>query len=814
MPSISVGLRLTVNVSPSIGAITSETATFTFAEPVTYGQYANGNWWVLGPVTITSITPASTLHNGLNGNGTPYTNRTVHGTMVNPGNRSFATGGLLANNTTNTVQGWDSIGSSKPRVAYSAPANVDPGATGSPLVVTTGSVVKFVSKLSGLPNGAENRPAGLDVVVLTVVDSIPAADAIRPGVSRTSKVSPCRRSQFDLSVFQNLAPTANAPTYAQALDWVDRYIETSQPDSINNPVAKGINNHREYGREIGNDLHRALLCLHLSSFTAEQKLALLSHFAAIADDLVSRAEEGGITTGAGGGNQWKKPVIAVCAAALGANAPASWLTWLSFANRNVWAEDSQIFTVSGFDIALPRFTGDGRPRSPYTQQMLGSADWGEQPLTAPDRSGSNWNAVYRWTVGYSLIGGALAVELTTGAKALWDHPEFWRYMDTVFLRRNEAYLSDAPPVFVLEMLNAYRPAKTAPPAILDAGIRDTAIWVRFDQALNETAALPSTGSFTVNVNGSPVTVSSVSIWRQNLGLTLASPVIGNDTVTLSYTAGANPVRSVDGVNIANLTNYVLTNRTDKVGGPNTAYPVVRFAPGVVRGIGGTQRIAPANSQVGTWALLKFRFAALPVAASTIFGNNAGASPIQMVMNTNGTLDVRVRSSTGTIVARFTTPTLAINTDYDLVASYDMTQTPFSAGMNLSVNGTLVGSLNATAYTQGAILGWNINPGATQQVNHSSNWTWDMGAFWLDTANRVDLNVAANRALFTSVTGGNLDILTLGDGINGTRPDIFLVGNADQWNDGGGINRGTGNKFFVTSGVTSGLVTGVSGSEWI
>lgn len=161
------------------GQVTQHGVTFTFASARPVGQYANGDYWVQGPVTITSISPASTLHNGLNGDGTSYTGRVVHGTMVNPGNRSFATGGLLANNTSNTVQGWDSVGSSKPRVTYSAAANLDPGATGSPLSVTSGSVVKFVSALSGLPNGAENRPAGLDMAVLTVVSAIPAADARR-----------------------------------------------------------------------------------------------------------------------------------------------------------------------------------------------------------------------------------------------------------------------------------------------------------------------------------------------------------------------------------------------------------------------------------------------------------------------------------------------------------------------------------------------------------------------------------------------------------------------------------------------------------
>lgn len=778
---------------------------FNLAAPRPTGQYANGDWWVLGPASITSISPASTLHNGIDGNGNAYTNRVVHGTMLNPGNRMFASGDLTSNNTGNTLQSFDTLANGVSNMVYNSAHNVDPGATGQPLTVASGSVVKFVSRLTGL--ALNNRPAGLDMVVLTVVDAIPAADAIRPGVSRAgSKASPCRLSDFNLDVFQNLASTASAPTFEQALDWVDRYIEAAYPDSINNTGAKGFNNHPEYGRDIGNNLHRALLCLHLSSFTSEQKRTLLSHLAAIADDLVARAEEGAVTLGAGGGNSWKLPTVAVCAAALGAKTPASWLIYLSNAQRMVWAENRQIFRVTGADIALPRWTADGRPRTPYTQQMLGSSEWAEAGAFQPERAGSNWNASYRDIVAYSLLPGALAVELTAGAKALWDFPEFWLYMDTVYLRRTEGSAGNSLLAFPLEMVNSYRPIKSTVPEILDAGIKNNAIWVRFDQALNETTALPPISDFLVSVNGTPVTISSLSIWRQNLGLALAAPVSGNDTVTLSYAGTINRVRTVDGVNIASMTSRVLTNRTDKVGGPNAAYPVVRFNSGVVRRLGGSGRLAPANSQRGTCAFLKFRFASLPAAQSRLFGFAGGSPALMMFMNTDGRFEVRINSASA-LVARFFTPALSPNVEYDILWSVDMTQVSGTAGINCYVN-NVQQTLNIPAFTSGATLGWNN--AATYEWNNSNNLAFEFGAFWLDPTSRVDLTSPANRARFNSITSGNLDILTRGDGITGTIPEHFHVGNADQWNDSSGINRGSGNRLFVTSG----LVTPVSGSEWV
>lgn len=791
-------------------------ATATLSNPRPVGQYANGDWWVLGPVSITSLSPAGSVQtSGTDGEGAAITSRVIHGTQVNPGNRSFATGGLTANNRSNTAQGWDSLANPiAPTAPYVASANVDPGKTGVPLAVTTGSVMKFVSRLTGLPTN--NRPAGDDMVVFTVVDTIPPADAIRPGVSRADKTSLIRRSHFDLSVFNNFTPTASAPTYATVLDWVDRYIEASQPHSINNTCAKGANNHPEYGREIGHGLHQACLALHLN-FTAEQKLTLLSHMAAIADDFVSRAEEGGWTRGEGGGNQFKKAIICVVGAALGANRPASWDTWLSFANRNVWGEDGQIFAVSGYDIALPRYTADGRPRSAFTYQMLGSAEWGEapngDPLVGgqPERSASQWVAFYREIVLGQLLAGTLAVELTTGAKALWDHPNFWKYIETGYLRRLETAIgADRVTAFANEMIIAYRPADAVAPVIEAATVKNTGIAIRFDKALDEVVTAPATSDFVVNVNGSPVTVNSVSVWRQNCGLVLAAAVTGNDTVTVSYTSGANPLRSARGANVASFSGYALTNQTDKVGGPNAAYPVVRFGTDDLRQFQGTT-LAAANSATCTLALLKFKFDAIPASEKIILGTTSGGPPFVMLLDNLGRLEVRFRDASATFVSRLRTPVLTAGVVYDILWSHDVTQDTVAGGSTLYINdvSTAIG-VNSYAGGMGKVISFN-----TAVVQGTYAWNhggiaFELGAFWMDTTTRVDLTNAANRAKFTSVTSGNLDILTLGNGITGSQPTHFHVGNAGQWNDGFGMNRGTGSKFFVTAGA----VELVSGGEWV
>ena len=83
MSGLGFGYGISRRIAFKVGAanVSSEVAQFSeafnVAAPRPVGQYTNGDWWVLDPVTITSITPASTLHNGTNDDGSSYTNRVV-----------------------------------------------------------------------------------------------------------------------------------------------------------------------------------------------------------------------------------------------------------------------------------------------------------------------------------------------------------------------------------------------------------------------------------------------------------------------------------------------------------------------------------------------------------------------------------------------------------------------------------------------------------------------------------------------------------------------------------------------------------------
>ena len=55
---------------------------------------------------------------------------------------------------------------------------------------------------------------------------------------------------------------------------------------------------------------------------------------------------------------------------------------------------------------------------------------------------------------------------------------------------------------------------------------------------------PAATDYTVTVAGSPVTVDRVVVGGMTVTLTLATATVAEDTVTVSYAPGANPVRDL------------------------------------------------------------------------------------------------------------------------------------------------------------------------------------------------------------------------------------------------------------------------------
>lgn len=98
------------------------------------------------------------------------------------------------------------------------------------------------------------------------------------------------------------------------------------------------------------------------------------------------------------------------------------------------------------------------------------------------------------------------------------------------------------------------------PTLSVAEINGATLTLDYDEALDG-ASVPANGDFTVNVNSSPVTVSGVSVSNDSVYITLATPVIFGDAVTLDYAIGSNPIQDATGNQSAALTAQAVTNNT-------------------------------------------------------------------------------------------------------------------------------------------------------------------------------------------------------------------------------------------------------------
>ena len=115
------------------------------------------------------------------------------------------------------------------------------------------------------------------------------------------------------------------------------------------------------------------------------------------------------------------------------------------------------------------------------------------------------------------------------------------------------------------------------PVLSTATVDGTALTLTYDEDLDDTS-VPAASAYTVTVDGSAATVSSVAISGAAVTLTLATAVTGGQTVTVSYTApSSNPVQDESGIDAPALTDEAVTYSGNT---PATGAPAVTGVPQV------------------------------------------------------------------------------------------------------------------------------------------------------------------------------------------------------------------------------------------
>ncbi|MEX1171243.1 MAG: DNRLRE domain-containing protein [Chloroflexota bacterium] len=102
---------------------------------------------------------------------------------------------------------------------------------------------------------------------------------------------------------------------------------------------------------------------------------------------------------------------------------------------------------------------------------------------------------------------------------------------------------------------------TTPPSLTGATVDGSSLVLSYDETL-DSGSVPAASAFNVQVSGGARSVSSVGISGSAVTVTLGSPVVSTDTVTISYAVPAsNPIQDVAGNDAAALTDQAVTNST-------------------------------------------------------------------------------------------------------------------------------------------------------------------------------------------------------------------------------------------------------------
>ncbi|MDY6878100.1 MAG: hypothetical protein SWK90_18100, partial [Chloroflexota bacterium] len=182
----TVDVAASFNTSPidMTDQITQHGITWTFDQEYEYGQFANGDYWVVGPVTIITINPPSTDTSG----------RVVNGSMINPSPRDGAT------------QGYDSAMYGQYGPHFDAALNVarpngQDLSLANPLVVQPNS--SLVSSISLPDPGA--RPQLQTASILTVIEAPAPTGSFRPPYCGSDKTVQFNKDQVNASLLANLS---------------------------------------------------------------------------------------------------------------------------------------------------------------------------------------------------------------------------------------------------------------------------------------------------------------------------------------------------------------------------------------------------------------------------------------------------------------------------------------------------------------------------------------------------------------------------------------------------------------------------------
>ncbi|WP_165492051.1 LamG domain-containing protein [Egibacter rhizosphaerae] len=378
--------------------------TWTFDDEYPVGRYANGDYWVQGPVDIVDIDPASQSSSG---------GRTINGSMINPSPEDGSSTGYGQTRDT----GYDPSLNVADGVSTSDPLTVEPDSS-------------LVSAISVDEDDA--RPGLERAAVLTVVDQPPPEDSFRPAYSSDDTTATHTTNDLDYDLLPDLDPVDGAPDPTDLASDFERVWLDHVP-GWNGRAIHPTTNMPGYGRDMASKLGQGSLALMLDH-PNEDKHDLLVNYVQIGIDFHGIVDNGGEENWVpnGGHAQGRKWPILFAGHLL--DDP----TMATIGDRDdvYFGEDAQTFHVTQTEIDREgnHADPDHRHYNPdysdgYTQDMLGMPEWGQRHATDPNRDTPDPGRSYRQCcTAASWHGHVLSARLMDLQDA-WNHDPLFDYSD-------------------------------------------------------------------------------------------------------------------------------------------------------------------------------------------------------------------------------------------------------------------------------------------------------------------------------------------------------------------------------------------------
>jgi hypothetical protein len=386
---------------PLQASVTRDNITWTFTQPTRVGQFVNGDYYVVGPCTVSAIDPAPTASPGRHGS--------VLNLPVNQGQSGFD----------------DRVSSGR----YTASLRVYPPVRlkAGDALVSSISIGSLGAKTAWLREGQESTETPDSVyAVLTCLAAPAATDAFRPAY--------CDRAQklyYADSLRTYLLPSLAKPASIVSMAaWTEHFSHTWL-DVCFFGFDAALKYQPLYGREVGRSTGMATLLL-VCDFTPAEKRGLLVGLVQYGIDLwgIARAGYSGWQAHGGHGTGRKWPII-FSGLMLGDAAMASPST--TYPNLR-FGEDLQTMYATGWTGANVVYAGhtgvwNGQPVS-------SSPGWGPYEHLQPSQwyccesgySSPLGETYRRCCTSISWIATALSARLLN-AQSLWGHDAFFDYCD-------------------------------------------------------------------------------------------------------------------------------------------------------------------------------------------------------------------------------------------------------------------------------------------------------------------------------------------------------------------------------------------------